>query len=61
MLTISRVRSGALGLDNIALLLPAIVGAGGAAEVIEPALHEVERAALSRSAGILHSAIDSVV
>ena len=45
---------------NVALSLPTIVGLGGAVEVIEPELDEAERAALSRSAGILRSVIDAV-
>ena len=60
VLTISRVQSGALGHDNVALSLPAIVGLDGAGEVLEPELDEAERAALLRSAGVLHSAIASL-
>ncbi len=60
VLTISRVQSGALGFNNIALSLPAIVGLDGAVEVLEPELDEAERAALSRSADMLRSVIDTV-
>ncbi len=60
VLTISRVQSGTLGLDNVALSLPAIVGLDGAVEVLEPEMDEAERAALSHSAGVLHSVIDAV-
>ena len=60
VLTISCVQSGALGLNDVALSLPAIVGLNGAVVVIEPELDEAERAALSRSAGILRSVIDAV-
>jgi L-lactate dehydrogenase len=55
-LTVSRVQEGACGLEGVALSLPAIVGAGGAAEVLEPEMVPEERAALHRSAEVLRSA-----
>jgi len=61
VLTISRVQDGVLALDDIAISLPAIVGASGAADVIEPQLDDAERAALERSADVLRQAIASLV
>lgn len=60
VLTVSRVQDGVLALDDIAISLPAIVGASGAAEVIEPQLDDAERAALERSADVLRQAITSL-
>ena len=59
-LTVSRVQDGALGLNDLALSLPAIVGSGGAAHVVEPALSPEERAGLERSAAVLRQAIASL-
>lgn len=56
-LTVSRVQVGACGLTGVALSLPAIVGAGGAEDVLEPELGAEERAALERSADVLRAAI----
>ncbi|HEY6634729.1 MAG TPA: L-lactate dehydrogenase [Acidimicrobiia bacterium] len=60
VLTVSRVQDDLLGHGDIALSLPAIVGASGAAEVIEPQLDHSERAALERSADVLRQAITSL-
>ncbi len=56
-LTVSRVQDGALGLKDVALSLPAIVGASGAARVVEPELSREERDALERSAAVLRQGI----
>lgn len=63
VLTVSRVHQGTLGsgdrqlpLDGVALSLPAIVGAGGATEVLMPALEPDELAALQHSAQVLRDA-----
>ncbi|MGH9370343.1 MAG: L-lactate dehydrogenase [Vicinamibacterales bacterium] len=56
VLTVSRVQDGALGLRNVALSLPAIVGARGASEVVEPEMSEDERERLRRSADVLRDA-----
>jgi L-lactate dehydrogenase len=56
VLDVSRVQDGALGLREVALSLPAIVGADGAAAVVEPAMDDGERAALERSAQVLRDA-----
>nr|WP_315428948.1 L-lactate dehydrogenase [uncultured Albidiferax sp.] len=60
VLTVTRVQTGALGLFGVALSLPAVVGAGGALQVLEPALEADERTALLRSAEVLRAAIASV-
>jgi L-lactate dehydrogenase len=59
-LTVSRVQDGALGLKDLALSLPAIVGTGGAAHVVESELSREERDALERSAAVLRQAIVSL-
>ncbi|HEX9939306.1 MAG TPA: hypothetical protein VGB15_19340 [Longimicrobium sp.] len=60
ILTVSRVQDGALGVRNVALSLPTIVGADGASQVIAPDLEPEERAAFDRSADVLRQAIASV-
>jgi len=57
VLTVSRVQEGALGLRDVALSLPAIVGRVGAADVVAPELSSDERERLERSASILRQAI----
>ena len=59
-LTVSRVQDGALGIKDLALSLPAIVGAGGASRVIIPELSQEEREQLERSAEVLRQAIASL-
>jgi L-lactate dehydrogenase len=44
------------GVEDVALSLPRIVGAGGVRETLEPILDDAERAALRRSAEILKQA-----
>ena len=60
ILTVSRVQTGALGLDGLALSLPTLVGTEGATRVVEPELSDGERAALLRSADVLRQAIASI-
>ena len=55
-LCVSRIQTGALGLEGVALSLPAIVGREGAVEVIEPSLGDTEREALEASANVLRQA-----
>jgi L-lactate dehydrogenase len=57
VLTVSRVQRGPGACEDVALSLPAIVDARGAAEVLEPELDDAERAALARSAQVLRDAI----
>jgi L-lactate dehydrogenase len=61
VLTLSRVQEGALGLDNVALSLPAIVGIDGVNEILEPELDSEERSGLEKSAAAIRTAIESVV
>lgn len=60
VLTVSRVQTGALGLQGMALSLPTVVCADGAVQVLEPALDATERAALAHSADVLRTALASV-
>jgi L-lactate dehydrogenase len=60
VLTVSRVQDGALGLREVALSLPTVVGAHGAADVIEPELSAEEREGLEQSAGVLREAARTV-
>ena len=59
VLTVSRVQAGTLGIRDVALSLPTIVGTGGGAQVLEPDLSDSERRALDRSATVLRDAIAS--
>lgn len=56
VLTVSRVQDGVLGLQDLALSLPAIVGADGAADVLEPEMNSDERERLQLSADVLRGA-----
>jgi L-lactate dehydrogenase len=60
VLTVSRVQEGALGLRNIALSLPAVVGAQGAAQVLEPEMSADERDQLTHSADVLREAASGI-
>lgn len=60
MLTVSRVQDGALGLRDVALSLPTLVGLGGGVQVLEPAMNKAEREALDRSAEVLRQALNSL-
>ncbi|HKS29680.1 MAG TPA: L-lactate dehydrogenase [Pyrinomonadaceae bacterium] len=60
VLTVSRLQSGAMGLEDVALSLPTIVGTDGATRVLEPELDPEERAALERSANVLREAAESL-
>lgn len=60
ILTVSRVHEGALGLQGVALSLPAVVDLAGAVQVIEPEVDDAERAALLRSADVLSRAYASL-
>jgi L-lactate dehydrogenase len=59
VLTVSRVQSGTLGIRDVALSLPTIIGTDGGTQVLEPDLSDDERRALERSATVLRSAIAS--
>ena len=60
VLTVSRVQEGVLGLRDVALSLPTVVGRQGGTRVVVPAMDEAERAALERSAQVLREAHASV-
>lgn len=56
VLTVSRLQDGTLGLTDVALSLPAVVGARGAAEVLTPEISTDERDHLHHSADVLREA-----
>jgi L-lactate dehydrogenase len=56
VLTVSRMQEGALGITNVALSLPCIVGAQGAEEVLEPEISADEQRRLNHSADVLRQA-----
>jgi len=60
LLPVSRVQQGAFGFRGVALSLPALVGAGGAVQVMEPAMDAAERAALAASGAVLAQAFTSL-
>lgn len=60
VLTVSRVQEGASGLRQVALSLPAVVGAQGAVQVVDPELDDEERGGLQRSADVLQKAWESL-
>lgn len=60
VLTVSRVQEGVLGLRDVALSLPTVVGRQGGTRVVAPAMDEAERAALAHSAQVLREAHASI-
>jgi len=60
VLTVSRVQEGVLGLRDVALSLPTVVGRQGGTRVVAPAMDEAERAALEHSAQVLREAHASI-
>lgn len=56
VLTVSRVQTGAWGIEGVALSLPTVVGPEGAREIIVPELEDDEREGLESSATILRKA-----
>jgi len=60
LLPVSRMQHGACGIHGVALSLPALVGAGGAVQVVEPAMDAHERSALAASAAVLDAAFNSL-
>jgi L-lactate dehydrogenase len=60
VLTVSRVQDGALGLRDVALSLPTVVGRQGGTRVVAPAMDHAERAALELSAQVLRDAHASI-
>lgn len=60
ILTVSRVQTGAAGIDDLAISLPAVVGRDGATTVIEPPMDDAEREAFERSCAVLREATGRV-
>jgi L-lactate dehydrogenase len=60
VLTVSRVQEGALGLRDVALSLPTVVGADGAVQVLEPEMSSDERERLEHSAAALRRAAEQL-
>jgi L-lactate dehydrogenase len=60
VLTVSRVQVGTLGLRDVALSLPTVVGRGGAVRVVAPELDDDERDRLEQSAAALRRSIASL-
>jgi L-lactate dehydrogenase len=61
VLTVSRVHDGTtLGLRDVALSLPTIVGSDGATDVVVPEMDRSEREGLERSAAVLRDAVRSL-
>jgi L-lactate dehydrogenase len=56
VLTVSRVQEGVLGLREVALSMPTVVGSDGAVQVLAPDLSGDERARLEESAKVLRKA-----
>jgi L-lactate dehydrogenase len=61
VLTVSRVQEGALGLRDVALSLPAVVGREGAEQIFQPEMSPDERERLERSAGVLRDACRNLI
>jgi L-lactate dehydrogenase len=61
VLTVSRVQHGASGLHDVAVSLPAVVGADGATHVLELEMTGSEREGLERSASVLKAAAAELV
>jgi len=57
VLTVSRVQEASLGLGDVALSLPTVVGREGATEVVPPQTDAAEAAALAASARVMGSAL----
>jgi L-lactate dehydrogenase len=55
VVTVSRVQPASAGLGDVALSLPCLVGAGGAATVLRPAMDADEKRRLERSAELLRA------
>ena len=56
IVTVSRVQTGAAGITDVALSLPALVGPEGATQIVVPAMETVELDRLRRSAAVIRDA-----
>jgi L-lactate dehydrogenase len=61
VLTVSTLLSGEFGIEDVYLSVPCFLSEGGVSKIIKSPLSEEELSLLSRSAGILRKAIDSLV
>jgi L-lactate dehydrogenase len=61
VLTVSRVQTGELGIRDVALSLPTVVGAGGGTMVVAPVLSPGEQHALQQSSEVLQRSIASLI
>ena len=57
VLTVSRVQQGALGIRDVAISLPAVVGRQGAMQLLEPEMSAEEKTGLEHSVDLLRQAI----
>lgn len=60
VLPVSALVAGQLGLSDIYLSLPCVIGAGGVEDILIPELNAAETAALHRSAVAIRDAIDGI-
>jgi len=60
VLTVSRVHDASLGLGDVALSLPAVVGPEGATQVVLPAMAPAEEKALAASARVIANALAEI-
>lgn len=60
ILPVSTLLEGQLGMSNVALSLPCVIGRGGREQVLEPPLTDAELEALRSSYRVLREAIESV-
>lgn len=60
VMTVSLALDGAMGMGDVALSLPTVVGAGGGERVWIPEMDDVERDGLMRSADVLQRAVDAI-
>jgi L-lactate dehydrogenase len=60
LLTVSMVSPNPVGVPQVALSLPRVVGRRGIEQSVDPSLSDTETAALKRSAEILKAALDSL-
>jgi L-lactate dehydrogenase len=60
VLPVSTLQAGALGVSDVCLSLPTIIGKAGVVQVVEPAVAEAEREALRHSAQVLQQTIANV-
>jgi L-lactate dehydrogenase len=60
ILPVSTLMEGTLGMSDVALSLPTVIGRGGRERVLEPVLDAQESAALQGSYRVLREAVESV-